>query len=199
LGAKVDDYIWRRGINPAAYFPADQWQRWRGTQDQLEEGRRGFFSARDNYHNIPQTLQDWALMDIDNDGIDEPVYHDNRACIYGGFGSLLLVLTAGYAELDRAKTDLVMVHPPRPLDAPVFRSALPGDLPLEFDGPGAKLTLAGDAMRESRYDVFGFRNKNYVTVSGFEPDAPRDPTRPIHVFLIERDQRRELCTYRYVQ
>lgn len=197
LGAKIDEYIWERGVNPAAYFPADQWPLWRGTPEQLEEGRRGFFDTRDNYHNVPQDVS-WTLIDIDNDGVEEPVYHDNRTCFYGGLGSLLIVLTNGYATVDRAKSDLVMAHPPRPHDAPVFRTALPGDLPIQSEGPGAKLTLAEDAMRASRYNVFGFRDKNYVTVWGFEPDAPRDPTRPIRVYLIEKDHKRELCTYRYV-
>jgi hypothetical protein len=182
--SKIDGYIWQRGVNPAAYVYLPNASAWQGTPRQIEDAHRQFLRISENAHSVPSNRDSYVVVDVDNDGTAEPIYHDGRYCYYGGLGALLIVLTPDYANIDRARTDLLMAHPPRAKQAPVFR-------------PKSE-QVADDALRQSRYDLFRFRKRTYITQWGFEePNLRLLEPPPLHVHVVEKGRNREICTYRY--
>jgi len=96
-------------VNSAKYFRGDL-SKWNGTKEQYTEAFKRYRSFR---HKISR----WevpnnhlvAEVDIDNDGVPEPVYLDQMYTT----PTLLLVLRPDYSDIDYDKTKLVMMHPSR--------------------------------------------------------------------------------------
>ena len=78
LPKRVDEYIWQRGVNPAAYVGLAQPSDWKGTLAQAAEAKRHFFVNRDRAFGVPSRSTAWAIVDVDNDGTGESVWHDGR-------------------------------------------------------------------------------------------------------------------------
>ncbi|HEY4367139.1 MAG TPA: hypothetical protein VGN07_07860 [Steroidobacteraceae bacterium] len=185
IDKQVDDYIWRRGVNPGAFQTEDEAREWVGTSAQVAGARRSFDANRERFYDAPSNEALYSEFDVDNDGVDEPVYHDGRNCHYLGFGSLLFVLKPDYSGIDLLKTDRLMVYPPRSVSAPLF---------FRQKSSSENLRLTSDAMRSARYGVFLFKDKSYITVWGFSPSGDPKQDATIHVFVLEKDRRAEVCS-----
>ena len=95
---KIWSFLWGRDANPAYFHLGGTW---RGTGDQRDEAYRQYLVEQRARFDIGNLI---AMVDIDNDGKDEPLYFD-RACAPDN--ALLVVLNEGLDGIDRQKTRLV--------------------------------------------------------------------------------------------
>ncbi|HJY76234.1 MAG TPA: hypothetical protein VKE95_06345 [Burkholderiales bacterium] len=178
---RIDDFLWKRDANPAYYIPMS---RWRGTKEQYREARRNYAVDRSRRSVIGHLA---AKIDIDNDGQPENVYLD-KIC-GSSFGSLLLVLNDQGSDIDRAKTALVMRHPSR------ATRRLPDVTKHSPPHP------VGDSLHKAHYDVFQYNGKTYFDLwweGSSYTDGASEHVEQLRVFIAQKKQVREVCTYRFV-
>ena len=200
LDLHISKFLWDRDVNPAKYF-RDDLSKWRGTKKQLADAYKLFLVLR---HEISR----WkvpnnhliAEIDIDNDGVLEPVYLDS---MYGD-PTLLLVLKNDYSDIDYEKTKLVMMHPSRKdLGLGYFKPVQKDDRGIPPDYIKRDYVAVDDALRGSLYGIFLFRDKTYFDLWGFPDgyDAPgwHSPfDNYLRVFISENRKTNEICKYKFV-
>src|SRR3569832_1711493 len=104
-----DDFLLRRDANPVWYQATDKYSTWTGSKKQLQSARKTYKYSRRAARMAGNEL---VKIDIDNDGIEDVIYND-RIC-GGAMGNTLLVLdTSGHGNLDEARSQLSLVHPPK--------------------------------------------------------------------------------------
>ena len=198
LDLQISEFLWGRDVNPVGYF-TDDLSKWRGTKQQLADAYKRFLYFR---HEISQRKVPnrhlVAEVDIDNDGVPEPVYLDS---MYNP--TLLLVLETDYSDIDYEKTKLVMMHPSwKDLGLGYFRPVKEGDWGIPPMSIKRGYVPVGGGFSGSIYDVFLFKGKTYFDLWGF-PDyyspgwrSPLDSF--LRVFIAEKGNTQEICKYKFV-
>lgn len=200
LDLHISEFFWKRDVNPVKYFRKDI-SKWRGTEKELAEAYKRFLCFR---HEISQ----WkvpnshlvAEVDIDNDGVKEPIYLD---AMYA-HPTLLLVLKNDYSGIDYEKTKLVMMHPSwkdLKLGYVEKLKKVYGKIQSEKNKP--IYIAVGDALAGSKYDVFIFKGKTYFDLWGFPDEyAPGWHSKLdsyLRVFIAENKHTNEVCKYKFFQ
>jgi len=200
LDLHISKFLWDRDVNPAKYF-RDDLSKWRGTKKQLADAYKLFLVLRHEISRwkVPNTHL-IAEVDIDNDGVLEPVYLDSMY----DHPTLLLVLKNDYSGIDYKKTKLVMMHPSwKELGRGYYE-------PLRMDAGGNEpndinriYVAVGDALAGSIYSVFIFKGKTYFDLWGFPDEylvsgwrGPFDNY--LRVFIAENKNINEICKYKFV-
>jgi hypothetical protein len=196
--AKIDRYLWERNANPAQYVPAIEWSKWTGTAEQVRTAFGIFMRQRGTYYREPGVITAFASLDIDNDGQPETVYRDNHNCLYGSVGTTFVVMTRDLSDIDRTKTERILAHPRRAVDAPYFRPLRPRErgFPLG-NGRNLDFTSVEDLSRTTNYGAFIYRGKTFVTVIGLQSDVGASAERTLHVYLHDQQGDKEVCTFRF--
>lgn len=196
---EISKFLWNRDVNPVRYF-TDDLSKWRGTKQQLADAYKRFLYLRHEisrrkvprYHRV-------AELDIDNDGVPEPVYQDSMYA----HPTLLLVLKNDYSDIDYEKTKLVMMHPSwKDLGLGYFEPVKEGDSAIPPESLKRGYIPVGDGLSGSIYDVFLFKGKTYFTLWGF-PDNYSPGWRSrfdncLRVFIAEKGNTQEICTYKFL-
>ncbi|MFH2043608.1 MAG: hypothetical protein ABIK92_00495, partial [Pseudomonadota bacterium] len=157
---KISDFLWKRDANPATYFYGDL-SKWQGTKKQLADAYKRYIYFR---HEISRnTIPNEHLVaevDIDNDGVVEPVYLDQMYST----PTLLLVLKPDYSNIDFEKTKLITMHPSRKKagwkDVRVLSSEEKKYLKFMTK------THTSDAIQALYYGVFIYKNNTYFDFWG---------------------------------
>jgi hypothetical protein len=198
---RISNFLWERDANPAHYVTITEWPKWRGTKKQLAAAYKSYFYER---HESGKVMPGHQIVDIDidNDGRPEPVYLDRLYDIPG----VLLVLKPNYSDIDDRKTKLVLMHPSfkelglgyfEPVKKEGGWGIAPSNVKRGFDEVHTALTGAF-------YGVFFFKDKTYFDLWGFPDERRVQGWRSLldsrlHVFIAEKGNTTEICTYKFVQ
>ncbi|MFH2046997.1 MAG: hypothetical protein ABIK92_17855, partial [Pseudomonadota bacterium] len=160
LPRKISDFFWKRDVNPAKYFRGDL-SNWQGTKKQLSDTYKRYIQFRHKMSSgtIPNNHL-VAEVDIDNDGVVEPVYLDNMYST----PTLMLVLKPDYSDIDYEKTKLITMHPSRKKAGwkDVRELSSEEKRYLKF----MTKTHTSDAIQALYYGVFIYKNNTYFDFWG---------------------------------
>ena len=196
LYEQIYNLVWARDANPANYV---DYTFWRGTKKEYREARYEFFTANSNM----VFSRELAKFDIDNDGSPENVL---LAQMCNSCDFLMFVLNKKMTGLDYVKTALVLRHP-TVAQRGVLRPYNPQEWKLPSSVASEEVTVVRDSLHAADYSLISYKGKNYFymewddpvlnqragKLSGMDYRASR-----LHLFLAEKKQVKEVCTYQYV-
>jgi hypothetical protein len=190
---EVRDFLWQRDINPVYWLPIADAPQWRGTAEQLEVARRGFYQAFGEGMRTSGAGFHVAHFDLNNDGETDSVFYR-----FSAGGSTLLVLTADGTEIDVVRTERILKHPSR---ANAGWPEVRPPWPFERSISTQEVYPVADAYRNAQYGAFRFDGKFYVdfwwaahpTEYGVTHAQERGA---LHVYLHEGETSREVCVIR---
>lgn len=198
----ITQFFWKRDANPAWYLTyPDEWLRWKGTPTEIQKARRSYVRRiGDGANGYDQSVSfRLARVDIDNDGA-----LDNVAQFSPNLQTTLLVLLDEHlAEVDTARTELVLRHSAwGNKGSNAFRRQLSGQ---QFNPAFAKVGLepVEDALHGASYGVFSFRQKTYYDLWWLNDPQQARSTPPsikdwrLRIFSAEGRHTREVCKIRF--
>ena len=197
LPLEINKYLWKRGVNPIYYVPKKEWPNWKGTPKQLDQAWLGFESQRNSL--LTFSGPKYAMIDIDNDGVVEPVYYESGCDSI--FGSILIVLKKDFSGIDVEKTEIVLPNiSRRKEEMSEFRKPWPEENKPELTDKLGRIP-SSDALHSLYSNVFHYRNKYYFdTWWKYLPSykGKSDITAgKLKVYKVELGSRRQVCQFRF--
>lgn len=192
IHSAVDAYLWETAVNPIGYYPYSKWSSWRSTTSQLDIAKENFLKNRDSKRTLSPIK--YAVIDIDNDGMTEPVWFD------AGRSHLLLVLTPDWVNVDIKKTALITAHKNyREYGYGELRTKFPKE--PDYISRNTGLVPVADALSYAYYDVFLYKGKTYIDLWWTRhPDYKGEnafTAGRLHVYSVESGKLEEKCTYKF--
>ena len=189
---EMGGFLWKRDVNPVGSYSIMSWPKWTGSQAQVKEAKRAY----DRRRNRAMVQKQIAMIDMDNDGTEEPVYYEN------GEGSRIAAIKPDWSGIDWEKTRKLMPRPPfgktgRDVFRPLHSDEMGNGFTKEYG-----YTKVEDAWNNLYSNVFIYRGTVYF---GQWWGARYDPlknnregdARRLRVYMATSEDTKKVCVYSF--